>query len=560
MNNTPALPFPRTWWIHPGAILGGCYPGDLDPAEADRKLIALLAAGVRRVICLQEADERGRGGTRFAPYNDRLLALAHERNLVVTWSRHPIRDMGTTTPAAMREILDAITAADGVVYVHCWGGHGRTGTVAGCWMREQGMPIKAALAQITFARNHDALLRKQESPQTAAQIRMVTEWPARSVKLEPVKQPVVSAPTREPKTAPENELGNRMRGALLGMAVGDALGTTLEFSRPPNQPWRPMIRGPHIDIIGGGPFRLKPGQITDDTQMATCLASTVKQHGHAAPTREALTALADAYVAWRGHAFDIGNQTSSSLRTYAQHGDPQTSGVSAWRAGGRNAAGNGALMRAAPIGALIWDQAPRTAWAIADAAITHADPRCILANVAFTQAIAACVNGRGGGGVMFEARIAVSSAAHQTQTIVDLGADAAARWEAAEADLLADLDAAACSDPWLNDEDSLPDAWPRPLRDLTHNDQARYRLGITSSMSGFVRVAFRLAFWQMLHAQDLRSGLIDTVNRGGDADTNGAIVGALLGARDGASAIPEAWLNTVMTCNPAMQVWYKRTC
>src|SRR5262249_38705405 len=63
---------------------------------------------------------------------------------------------------------------------------------------------------------------------------------------------------------------------------------------------------------------------------------------------------------------------------------------------------------------------------------------------------------------------------------------------------------------------------------------------------GYVRVAFRLAFWELLHAPDLRAGLIDAVNRGGDADTNGAIAGALLGARHGADGIPASWRERVL--------------
>jgi hypothetical protein len=63
---------------------------------------------------------------------------------------------------------------------------------------------------------------------------------------------------------------------------------------------------------------------------------------------------------------------------------------------------------------------------------------------------------------------------------------------------------------------------------------------------GFVRVAFRLAFWELLHTESYTAGVIDAVNRGGDADTNGAIVGGLLGAFYGASAIPEDWLERVV--------------
>jgi ADP-ribosylglycohydrolase len=67
---------------------------------------------------------------------------------------------------------------------------------------------------------------------------------------------------------------------------------------------------------------------------------------------------------------------------------------------------------------------------------------------------------------------------------------------------------------------------------------------------GFVRVAFRLAFWQLVHAPDFAAGVIDVANRGGDADTNAAIVGALLGARDGLATLPRRWVERVHDARP----------
>ena len=104
----------------------------------------------------------------------------------------------------------------------------------------------------------------------------------------------------------------RATGALLGLAVGDALGTTLEF--------RPRDSYPHIeDMVGGGPFRLEPGQWTDDTSMALCLADSLLADG-GLDQRDLMAR----FVRWwqcgersaTGRCFDIGNTTRAALQRF----------------------------------------------------------------------------------------------------------------------------------------------------------------------------------------------------------------------------------------------------
>jgi protein tyrosine phosphatase (PTP) superfamily phosphohydrolase (DUF442 family) len=166
------VPFPRAWWIEPGRVLGGAYPGDPTPSLATAKLTALVRVGVRHVVSLQEPDECA----RFRPYLPELRALAGGEGVGLEWSSHPIPDMGVPTEERMRAVLDTIGHAGGVVYVHCWGGHGRTGTVAGCWLRERGRSAAEALRSIRAARAHDPHLAGLESPQTSAQRAFVTAW------------------------------------------------------------------------------------------------------------------------------------------------------------------------------------------------------------------------------------------------------------------------------------------------------------------------------------------------------------------------------------------------
>lgn len=349
-------------------------------------------------------------------------------------------------------------------------------------------------------------------------------------------------------TAPFDDAEDRRQGALLGLAIGDALGTTLEFSKPPAQPWHPPLAGPLTTISGGGPFHVDRGQVTDDTHMACCLARVLA--ARPMPT-EVGKLLALEYQAWEPRAFDSGRQTAEAIQRMAFGVDPTLAGYQVWAEGGRRAAGNGSLMRTAPIGALIPDREERLRVAVLDSLLTHADPRCVLACAGFTEAIAAGISGGGINAMVQAAEAAVTAgitvALRQPAGPLITGDE----WRSACDDLHLDLLAARMDDPWLLDEESMPPAWDLLVASRGPIDPERARLALNGDMAGFVRVAFRLAFWQLLHARDVRSALVDTVNRGFDADTNGAIVGALLGAHWGYESLPRDWVEAVLQANPA---------
>lgn len=312
---------------------------------------------------------------------------------------------------------------------------------------------------------------------------------------------------------------NKARGALLGLAVGDALGTTLEFQTPAPQPFAPPLTGPHQDIIGGGPFSVAAGQVTDDTQMACVLARSLMEKGGLKPDH-----VGAGYIAWAQHAFDIGQLTRTALSRIASGVSADVAGKEVWEETGRQSAGNGSLMRTIPI-ALFYEPLAkrRREVSMADAAITHFDPRCQLACAAYNGAVAHAVRGpqKTSQQMLDAAREDLDLA---EASLLDLYPAEAQYIQDAAVMLRADLDAAAAPDP---------DLYGTELHLV--------------KMQGYVRVAFRLAFWQLVHAASFEAGLIDTVNRGGDADTNGAIVGGLLGAKFGADAIPAQWASAVMT-------------
>jgi len=313
------------------------------------------------------------------------------------------------------------------------------------------------------------------------------------------------------------------RGAVLGLAVGDALGTTLEFRRTPEAPWDRMLSGPHTQVTGGGPFGVLPGQVTDDTMMACCLAASLRAQEGLDPED-----IGRRYVAWRNWTFDCGSQTGQSLSILDADGSPATSGKLAWERGGLRAAGNGSLMRTAPIGVYFAGNLPGiVAASILDSYITHFDPRCALACAALNAAIGLAVSAKEVLGLRAFVREASNALHMATGYFVGQHPEFSEQISDANSALMLDLEAAQAGDPGLYDADFH-----------------------MHSMQGFVRVGFRLAFWELLHARSYQSALVDAVNRGGDADTNGAIVGSLLGAVYGEDGIPTEWKTTVLGCEP----------
>ncbi len=139
----------HAWWVEPGRVLAGEYPGTLDdPASTALKVNLLVDAGVRTFVDLTEAGE-------LQPYDGVVAAVAANRNLDLRHRRFPIRDVSVLADdAGYDEIVDAIrTEADrGAAYVHCWGGVGRTGTVVGCLLVDGGHDHDVALQRLAALR------------------------------------------------------------------------------------------------------------------------------------------------------------------------------------------------------------------------------------------------------------------------------------------------------------------------------------------------------------------------------------------------------------------------
>ena len=179
---TDPSPPPWSYWVVPGDFLAGCFPSSQDPAEQDDKLGLLLDLGIRGFVNLMEVHERNRFGTLFTDYVPPLTEIARKRGVEVYCTRYPIRDLGVPTRAGMQEILDGIdeTLKRGPVYLHCWGGVGRTGTVVACWLLRHGLASgEEVLEQLRCLRTMDRVRGHRQSPEMEAQVRFVREWAGR---------------------------------------------------------------------------------------------------------------------------------------------------------------------------------------------------------------------------------------------------------------------------------------------------------------------------------------------------------------------------------------------
>jgi ADP-ribosyl-[dinitrogen reductase] hydrolase len=270
-------------------------------------------------------------------------------------------------------------------------------------------------------------------------------------------------------------------GALLGLAVGDALGTRLEFSK---RDVEPRV----TDMLGGGPFSLAPGEWTDDTSMALCLADSL-----IAKQELDVHDLLDRFVRWwqqgensvNGRCFDIGNATYEALECYKNLRRPAGSGPY-----NKRHAGNGSLMRLAPVAIF---------------AAPDCSKACLLAG---QQSLTTHANHMAKGCCEFLSRLLV-------EAIAGLSKDDVLR-----------------SRFWLG----LPE-----LKGLAAGhwiDKSRDEI----SSSGYVLTTLEAALWCTYRTTSFEEALILAVNLGGDADTIGAVTGQLAGAIYGRSGIPDRWL------------------
>lgn len=275
---------------------------------------------------------------------------------------------------------------------------------------------------------------------------------------------------------------------MLGLAVGDALGTTLEF-RPAG------TFTPIDDMVGGGPFHLEPGQWTDDTSMALCLAASLVETQGFDPADQVdryLRWLREGYMSSTGTRFDVGNTIRAALAKYETSKNPY-SGPTA-----PDTAGNGSLMRLAPVPLFFASDPGQAIERAGDSSrTTHGAP----------DAVHAC---RYFAALLLGALIGVDK-----QTLL------------------------------APNYTPIPGLWEaNPLSEAVAVVAAGSFKGLDVDQieaGGYVVETLQAALWAFSTTDGFRSGALRAVNLGDDADTTGAVYGQLAGAHYGIDKIPADW-------------------
>jgi ADP-ribosyl-[dinitrogen reductase] hydrolase len=285
-------------------------------------------------------------------------------------------------------------------------------------------------------------------------------------------------------SAPANQARERAIGALLGLAVGDAVGTTLEFK--PRTAVKPIS-----DMVGGGPFGLKPGQWTDDTSMALCLGHSLLECRGFDPGDQMRK-----YVAWRdsgymsstGAYFDIGNATNAALGRFQRTGNPVAGSVDP------GSAGNGSIMRLAPVPILYHrDLDAATRLAVESSRTTHGAPECLESSAFLSRALVRAIRGA-------------------PKEVILFGDD-------------------------------------RPYHEPSVRAIAagQYRSLVVGQIrgTGYVIDCLSAALWCFMRADSYEAAVLQAANLGDDADTTAAVCGQLAGAFYGRAGIPIRWRERV---------------
>jgi ADP-ribosyl-[dinitrogen reductase] hydrolase len=281
----------------------------------------------------------------------------------------------------------------------------------------------------------------------------------------------------------------RFRGCLLGLATGDAIGTAVEFQ--PRGSFSPVK-----DMVGGGPFRLNPGQWTDDTSMALCLATSLVEASGFDPVdqmKRYRNWYENGYLSSTGKCFDIGNTVRQALYQYNISSDPFSGPTHPM------SAGNGCLMRLAPVPMFYFPDRDRILHFSGESSrTTHGATECIDASRLFGDVLFRALSGANKTEILFGSELKV---------IVS------------------------------------------PSIQVIANGSYRHKTINDVRGTGYVVESLEAALWCFWTTETYEQAVLAATNLGDDADTTAAICGQVAGAYYGESAIPSHWLKQLVMRN-----------
>lgn len=280
----------------------------------------------------------------------------------------------------------------------------------------------------------------------------------------------------------------RARGCLLGLAIGDAIGTTVEFKQ----------RGsftPMTDVVGGGPFQLKAGEWTDDTSMALCLAASLLEKGF--NLHDQITKYVkwyhEGYMSSNGRCFDIGTATRKALNRFIQTGIPESGSTNP------NNAGNGCIMRLAPVPIMYVDDPNKAALLSAEQSkTTHGATECIESSRLFGATLVRVLQG-----VDTKENVLTHNTVNRYKY----------------------------SSPRI-----------QAIADGAYFEYGNHQIKGT----GYVVDSLEAALWCFYTTTNFKDAVLTAANLGDDADTTAAITGQIAGAFYGVTGIPNNWLSKIV--------------
>ncbi|KAF7562858.1 hypothetical protein G7046_g1272 [Stylonectria norvegica] len=305
---------------------------------------------------------------------------------------------------------------------------------------------------------------------------------------------------------------SRVVGALLGVHAGDSLGATVEFQ--PHASIAKKYPDGLRDIVGGGPFSWPVGHATDDTDMTR---GTLLAYRDFKPGDDIARLAGDYFLDWRNGNWpgrtkgrfpaDIGNATRDGLSRYRKTRDPDNAGA------GEGRSGNGSLMRCIPTGLFELDPEQLIIDSISISKITHDDSRCTTACAAYNTIVWHLIRGA------------------SPNEAIDAGESVAIKLEKRDS---SEVYRAIRQGRTLQIAQMAREGPPKEMK---------------GRCAGYVLETLTLAIAAVLDMRSLEDVLVDVVRIGNDTDTNAAVAGGILGARDGAAAIPERWASKLQFRN-----------